>query len=253
MSAKGMALRLIMGVLEAVIAVQAAAVTLEWDPSPEPEVAGYKLRYGPTDTPDPGARTVVVDVGLVTQYTLDGLVEGVEYVFAVQAYAADGRMSDFSNEIRFRVPAAELVPSFPVAAVDSEETVQEDGSGRNALDGNPATLWHTAWSVEVPPSHPHHIILDLGTVRTVYGVRYLPRQDGSLNGTIVGYELYVSLDGVTWDAPWITGIWAPTATEKVLLENSSPRGRYVKLVATAAANRKPWTSAAEIQIIVGLP
>jgi F5/8 type C domain/Fibronectin type III domain len=251
-SAKGMALRLIMGVLGTVIAAQAATITLEWDPSPAPEVAGYKLRYRPINTPDPEAHAV--DVGLVTRYTLPGLLEGTEYVFAVQAYAADGLTSEFSNQLRYRLAAVEPTRIFPtVVAVDSEERKGGDWSGRNALDGNPATLWHTAWSVEVPPSHPHHIILDLGTVRTMYGVRYLPRQDGHLHGTIVGFELSVSVDGVTWDPPWIAGTWLPTAAEKVLLESSGPRGRYVKLVATSAANRDPWTSVAEIQIIVGLP
>ena len=41
----------------------------------------------------------------------------------------------------------------------------------------------------------------------VHGIRYLPRQDGSLNGTIVGYEVYVSLDCDTWAAtPWMSRI-----------------------------------------------
>jgi hypothetical protein len=36
------------------LAVQAASVTLAWDPpSPSSEVTGYKIYYGPADTPGP--------------------------------------------------------------------------------------------------------------------------------------------------------------------------------------------------------
>jgi hypothetical protein len=38
-------------------------------------------------------------------------------------------------------------------------TAQESGAGRNVLDGDPATIWHTKWFGQ-SLSHPHHIILD---------------------------------------------------------------------------------------------
>ncbi len=112
----------------------------------------------------------------------------------------------------------------------------EDAAGRNALDGNPVTFWHTRWSGQDVPRHPHHIIVDLGAVRTVYGIRYLPRQDGGLNGTIVGYEVYVSLECDTWDAtPWMSGSWDATVTEKIAVQSRGQQGRYLKLVATSEA------------------
>jgi alpha-glucosidase len=189
----------------------------------------------------------------VTQYTVDGLVAGASYDFAVQAYGDDGRTSDFSDKIRYvAVPGS--TTSFPqVLAVDSQETARENGTGGNALDGNQATLWHTQWSGQAPP-HPHYIIIDLGAPRTVYGLRYLPRQDGRLNGTIVRYEVYLSLDSNQWEpSAWISGSWEPTANDKIVVQSSGQRGRYLKLVATAAANGGPWTSAAEIQVIGTLP
>ena len=145
---------------------------------------------------------------------------------------------------------SELRASFlRIVSVDSEETESKNHHGSNALDGNPATFWHTKWIREDPP-HPHHVILDLGAVRTVYGIRYLPRQDGALNGTIVGYEVYVSLDRDTWTStPWMSGSWEPTATEKIAVESRGQQGRYLKLVATSAHENLPWTSAAEINII----
>jgi len=42
------------------------------------------------------------------------------------------------------------------------------------------------------------IDIDLGAMHDLDGVRYLPRQDGGVNGRVKGYAFYVSLDGVTW-------------------------------------------------------
>jgi hypothetical protein len=53
-------------------------------------------------------------------------------------------------------------------------------------------------------------------MRTMYGIRYLPRRDGDLNGTIVGYEVYVSLDRDAWTpTPWMSESWEATADEKI--------------------------------------
>ncbi len=84
-----------------------------------------------------------------------------------------------------------------VVSVDSQELVGENGAATNVLDGNPATFWHTEWSLR-RPAPPHSLVLDLGARYQVDGFRYLPRQDGSPNGTIAGYQFYVSDDGVTW-------------------------------------------------------
>jgi hypothetical protein len=258
MNANAIGLWLLAGVLGSILTVQAAALTLAWDPpNPATEVTGYKLYYGTADMAGSEWDTMVVkevDVGQVTEYTVEGLTVGTLYVFAVKAYGKHGRMSDFSNKIHHRIAAPEPPSSaLRVVAVDSEETEFENAAGRNVLDGDPTTIWHTKWFGQDPP-HPHHIILDLGTVRTVYGIRYLPRQDGELNGTIVGYEVYLSLDPNTWTpTPWTSGSWEPTPDPKIAVQSRGQEGRYLKLVATSAANDRPWTSAAEIQIIGELP
>jgi phospholipase C len=254
MNVRAIGMWMVAGVLGSILVVQAASVTLAWDPpNPSTEVTGYKLYYGPADTQGAEWYTEVVDVHKVTQYTLEELTAGTWYVFAVQAYGDDGKTSDFSNKVRHLVGGTEpLSSSLRVVAVDSEETEFESRAGRNVLDGDPTTFWHTKWFGQDPP-HPHYIILDLGAVRTVYGLRYLPRQDGDLNGTIVGYEVYVSLDRDAWTpTPWMSGSWEATADEKIAVLSRGQQGRYLKLVATSAANNRPWTSAAEIQIIGGL-
>jgi hypothetical protein len=51
MNVRAIGMWLVAGVLGSILAVQAASVTLVWDPpSPSTEVTGYKLYYGPADT-----------------------------------------------------------------------------------------------------------------------------------------------------------------------------------------------------------
>jgi Fibronectin type III domain len=72
--------------------VDAASLTVAWDPPSDNNTAGYKVFYGTS----PGVYTKEVDAGFVTQRVVDGLAEGVTYYFAVQAYSITGVLSDLS-------------------------------------------------------------------------------------------------------------------------------------------------------------
>jgi hypothetical protein len=60
----------------------------------------------------------------------------------------------------------------------SEETKAKSQSAKNAIDGNPNTIWHTEWK-DRSPSH-------------VNFVTHLPRQDGSSHGRILEYQIYLA-------------------------------------------------------------
>ncbi|MDB5820421.1 MAG: hypothetical protein JWQ11_4061 [Rhizobacter sp.] len=87
------------------------------------------------------------------------------------------------------------------ASADSEAGNDRASS---AIDGNESSLWHTAWDGE-SPRLPHMLTIDLGKHVVVNGFRYLPRQDGSRNGTIAQYRFYMSKDGKDWGSPVATG------------------------------------------------
>jgi large repetitive protein len=87
---------------------------------------------------------------------------------------------------------------------DSAELAAENGAARNAIDGDPSTFWHSQWSPASPPP-PHWIQIDLGSTLRVSGLRYLPRQDGTVNGIIARYRVTSSADGVNWSAPVALG------------------------------------------------
>ncbi len=134
--------------------------------------------------------------------------------------------------------------------VDSQELVGEDGAATNAFDGNPLTIWHSEWKLKKAPL-PHEIQIDLGDVYSIYGFRYLPRQDGGINGTVAQYAFYVSLDGVNWGTPVKQGAFASTLDEKEALFTELP-GRYIRFVALKEINSKVFTSVAELNVLGGL-
>ena len=132
--------------------------------------------------------------------------------------------------------------------VDSEETVGENGVAENAFDGVPGTLWHTQWVGSPDPPPPHEIQIDLRGTYNINGFRYLPRQDGQVNGTIRGYEFYVSADGLNWGSPVASGNFANNLSEKEVVFTAKT-GQFVRLRALSEVNGNPWTSVDELNVL----
>jgi hypothetical protein len=133
--------------------------------------------------------------------------------------------------------------------VDSEETEDEDGRAVNAFDDITSTYWHTEWSEEGDTSPPpHEIQIDLGADYVLEGMRYLPRQTVDINGTIAGFELYVSMTQDAWGAPVASGTWP--ANQEAKLETFGPvTARYVRLVALSEINDGAWACVAELDLL----
>jgi beta-galactosidase len=80
-----------------------------------------------------------------------------------------------------------------IAYADSEELTGDDGSASNVLDGAKDSFWHTQWQ-GASPTHPHQLVIDLGSEQTITGVRMLPRQNSD-HGRIGTFRLYASRAG----------------------------------------------------------
>lgn len=114
------------------------------------------------------------------------------------------------------------------------------------LDGNGGTHWHTLWAGS--DRSTHWITLDLGKEYPVDGLRYLPRQDDQLNGTITKYEIWASTDGEAF-SEIASGDWAADHEWKTV--SFTPYYiRYIKLVALNACDEgnAKFASAAEIRV-----
>ena len=159
-----------------------------------------------------------------------------------------GGTASASTTVSINTAVSSLIPQqqFRVVSVDSQELVGENGAVTNVIDSTTATLWHTAWYQQTAPL-PHTLVLDLGGQYQVDGFRYLPRQDGGINGTIAGYQFYVSPDGTTWGTAVAAGTLAANTSEKTV-RFTAKTGRYVRLVALSEINGYSWTSAAELNV-----
>jgi galactose oxidase len=122
----------------------------------------------------------------------------------------------------------------------------------NVLDGDAATMWHSPYE-GTPAPLPHFITIDMQAVQDISGLRYLPRQDDTPNGTIGQYSVAVSRDGATFSDPVAAGTWADDTMEKAALF-PAVSARYIRLTAgTEAGNRGPWSSAAELSVLGEVP
>ncbi len=75
----------------------AGTVSLAWDPVTDADLAGYRVYYGTS----PGVYTLSVDVGNVTQTTINGLTDCTTYYFGVKAYdTAANESTTYSNQVQ---------------------------------------------------------------------------------------------------------------------------------------------------------
>ena len=73
---------------------------LEWEPNPEPTIAGYNVYIGSSSR----NYSQVIDVGLETSIPLTNLIQGITAYLAVTAYDADRLESPFSDEVFYTPP-----------------------------------------------------------------------------------------------------------------------------------------------------
>ena len=223
----------------------AETATLAWDANPEPDIAGYLLSYGESS----GTYRDAVDAGNTTEKEVTGLIQGKTYYFVVSAYNRSGAKSAPSTEISYTIGSdsysKNVSPeSLSVHYVDSEDP---DGySATFAIDGDPATFWHTSWRT-TPSPPPHELQVDLGSHVDFNGFHYLPRSDSFNDGNIGQYEFYISADGISWGAPAASGSFSNTKDLKAVTF-SQKSARYVRLRALTDANGGNYTNVAELTL-----
>jgi hypothetical protein len=108
---------------------RAGEVKLAWDPSPEPDIAGYKIHCGTAS----GSYTNTLESGTATSVTVSNLEDGKTYYFAATAFNSSGSQSGFSNEVSKKLPAVN-VDSDGDGVLDSEDAFPADPSESSDLD-----------------------------------------------------------------------------------------------------------------------
>lgn len=146
------------------------------------------------------------------------------------------------------MPADGLVPRQELHIVRASSESRFNGKlAKNAIDGDPTTLWHSQFQGRLA-EHPHELIIDLGRARTIRGLRYLCRQGRGWNGALKDCELYISDNPDRFDQ--LAAKAQFRKTKKAQEVKCAPvRGRYVLLRALSEINGGPWASVAELGVI----
>ena len=131
-----------------------------------------------------------------------------------------------------------------LVSVDSQHGGNE---AKLAFDGKNNTFWHTEYQGSEPQC-PHTLIIDMVNQYKVTAFTYLARQDGSQNGMVKAYEVYLSNDGQNWGTAVASGEFKNTTSLQVAKLKTAKVARYLKFVAKSEINGKAWTSAAEVGI-----
>lgn len=133
-----------------------------------------------------------------------------------------------------------------IAFASSQEP--DEGDASYLVDGDPSTIWHTMYSITLA-KYPHWVDFDAGKQKVIKGLTYLARQDGSLNGCIKDYEIYVSNDNKNWGEPVAKGSFEKTAKLQKVMFGRPVKARYVRLRALNEQSGQDYASGAEFTLV----
>ena len=193
------------------------------------------------NSPDPNAKIMVqINKAKPVPYKKPILLKNAALVKAWAEYPK-GYMSRRSTVVKRSFKVVIDPSEWKVVSVDNFEPGNEPSK---VLDGDPGTFWHTKWS-KGTTKPPHEIVLDFGKKLTILALTYLSRQ-GTPNGRIKDYEIYVSGDGKTWNGPICKGQFKNTSNWQTADFGKKVTTRYIKLKALSEVGGNPWTSIAEL-------
>ncbi|WP_315152748.1 glycoside hydrolase family 2 TIM barrel-domain containing protein [Capnocytophaga leadbetteri] len=122
------------------------------------------------------------------------------------------------------------------------------GNASHLVDGNPNTIWHSAYSVTVA-KHPHWVDFDLSKEVSFKGISYLPRTDEAGNGDVKDFSISVSDDAKTWKEVHKGSFSQNRGTPQQVLFKSPVKARYVRFTALSEQYGQDFASGAEFGLI----
>ncbi len=158
--------------------------------------------------------------------------------------SATGR--EMMKEVMKKMQQNQQTSGLQIAFASSQEP--DEGDAAYLVDGDPSTFWHTMYSITLA-KYPHWVDFDAGKQKVIKGFTYLARQDGSLNGCIKDYEIYVSNDNKTWGEPILKGHFEKTAKLQKVMLNKPVKARYFRLRALNEQNGQDYASGSEFTLI----
>ena len=158
--------------------------------------------------------------------------------------SATGR--EMAKEMMQKMKQNQQSAGLQIAFASSQEP--DEGDAAYLVDGDPSTFWHTMYSITLA-KYPHWVDFDAGKEKVIKGFTYLPRQDGSLNGCIKDYEIYVSNDNKNWGNPILKAKFEKSAKLQKVMFGKPVKARYVRLRALNEQNGQDYASGAEFTLV----
>ena len=166
---------------------------------------------------------------------------------------AQAKLAEAAN-----VSASTEAPAF-VAGLINRSTIpmkvifassEEVGAGNatHLVDGNPNTIWHSAYSVTVA-KHPHWVDFDLSKEVSFKGISYLPRTDEAGNGDVKDFSISISDDAKTWKEVHKGSFSYNRGTAQQVLFKAPVKARYVRFTALSEQYGQDFASGAEFGLI----
>lgn len=152
-----------------------------------------------------------------------------DYAYQIRAVNTKGA-STWSNvvTVKTKLDRYRNVPKNMTAKASSEQS----GSGAaQAVDGKDETGWHSNWSTG--NKLPHTFEIDMKLAYQLDKFEYLPRPDAG-NGTILKYDLDISLDGKVYKNMIKDGVFTRDKNLKTIEFDENVTARYIKLTITDA-------------------
>jgi alpha-L-fucosidase len=164
-------------------------------------------------------------------------------------------LSDFGLFLRPAIPpldgaVVKLRPQDRNGWSVTASAVATGNSASAAIDGDPATFWHTHDESKGESGLPQDLTLDLGKVKAIKGFTALPRQDGIAHGMVDRYRAETSTDGKTWTlvAEGEFSNIRANPIEQVVSFVSPVSARYLRIQAVRALEKR-HASFAEIGVL----
>lgn len=196
------------------------------------------------------------DNGLKMYYTTDGSAPGPDSKMYTSPFQLPGKatVKVIAIDAATDKPGPEGRQDFDIAKRKWQVITKAENEAKNIgniIDDNPATGWASRTRENSLP-FPYEMVIDLGEELSLQGFTYLPLQGRDIEGTIAGYEFYVSQDAKSWGKPVSAGEFSNIKNNPVQQTKQFPtaKARYIKLKAMSEIYNKKFASIAEIGVIV---
>ncbi|WP_423901535.1 glycoside hydrolase family 2 TIM barrel-domain containing protein [Capnocytophaga leadbetteri] len=165
-----------------------------------------------------------------------------------QAKLAEAANVSASTEAPAFVPGLINRSTIPMKVIFASSEEVGAGNATHLVDGNPNTIWHSAYSVTVA-KHPHWVDFDLSKEVSFKGISYLPRTDEAGNGDVKDFSISVSDDAKTWKEVHKGSFSQNRGTPQQVLFKSPVKARYVRFTALSEQYGQDFASGAEFGLI----